>query len=149
MAVDPVSRLAEALGPDVELERPGEASHGDFATNAALKLAGVRRQPPREIAQQLAAQAEALPHVERAEIAGPGFVNIFLVDAWFADALAAMLAAKPWPSTGTRIQVEMVSANPTGPLTVASGRNGAYGDSVARLLELVGNDVEREYYYND
>ena len=149
MAADPVSRLAEALGPDVELERPGEASHGDFATNAALKLAGVRRQPPREIAQQLAAQAEALPHVARAEIAGPGFVNLFLVDAWFADALAAMLAAEPWPSTGTRIQVEMVSANPTGPLTVASGRNGAYGDSVARLLELVGNDVEREYYYND
>jgi arginyl-tRNA synthetase len=149
LAADPVSRLAEALGPDVELERPGEASHGDFATNAALKLAGARRQPPREIAQQLAAQAEALPHVERAEVAGPGFVNLFLADAWFADALAAMLAAEPWPSTGTRIQVEMVSANPTGPLTVASGRNGAYGDSVARLLELVGNDVEREYYYND
>jgi len=149
LAADPVSRLAEALGPDVELERPGEASHGDFATNAALKLAGVRRQPPREIAQQLAAQAVALPHVERAEVAGPGFVNLFLTDAWFADALAAMLAAEQWPSTDARIQVEMVSANPTGPLTVASARNGAYGDSVARLLELVGNDVEREYYYND
>jgi arginyl-tRNA synthetase len=149
LAADPVGRLAEALGPDVELERPGEASHGDYATNAALKLAGVRRQAPREIAQQLAAQAEALPHVERAEIAGPGFVNLFLADAWFGDALAAMLAAEPLPSTGMRIQVEMVSANPTGPLTVASGRNGAYGDSVARLLELVGNGVEREYYYND
>jgi len=149
LAADPVSSLAEALGPDVELERPGEASHGDYATNAALKLAGVRRQAPREIAQQLAAQAEALPQIERAEIAGPGFVNLFLADAWFGEALAAMLAAEPWPSTGTRIQVEMVSANPTGPLTVASGRNGAYGDSVARLLELVGNDVEREYYYND
>jgi len=149
LAADPVSSLAEALGPDVELERPGEASHGDYATNAALKLAGVRRQAPREIAQQLAAQAEALPQIERAEIAGPGFVNLFLADAWFGDALAAMLAAETWPSTGTRIQVEMVSANPTGPLTVASGRNGAYGDSVARLLELVGNDVEREYYYND
>jgi len=149
LAADPVSSLAEALGPDVELERPGEASHGDYATNAALTLASVRRQAPREIAQQLAAQAEALPQIERAEIAGPGFVNLFLADAWFGDALAAMLAAEPLPSTGTRIQVEMVSANPTGPLTVASGRNGAYGDSVARLLELVGNDVEREYYYND
>ena len=149
MAADPVNRLAEALGPDVVLERPGEASHGDFATNAALKLAGARRQPPREIAQQLANQAEALPHVERAEIAGPGFVNLFLADGWFADALAAMLADDPWPATGSRIQVEMVSANPTGPLTVASARNGAYGDSVARLLELVGDDVEREYYYND
>ncbi|HEY2072340.1 MAG TPA: hypothetical protein VGG88_02060, partial [Gaiellaceae bacterium] len=149
MAADPVSSLAEALGPDVELERPSEASHGDYATNAALKLAGVRRQAPREIATELAAQAEALPHVARAEIAGPGFVNLFLADEWFADTLAEILADEPSPKTGMRIQVEMVSANPTGPITVASARNGAYGDSVARLLELVGNDVEREYYYND
>jgi arginyl-tRNA synthetase len=149
MPADPVKALAEALAPDVVLERPSESSHGDYATNAALKLAGSRRRPPREIAQELAAQAEALEHVERAEIAGPGFVNLFLADAWFGDALRAMLADDAWPSTGMRIQVEMVSANPTGPLHVAHGRNGAYGDSVARLLELTGNDVGREYYYND
>ena len=149
MAADPVSTLAEALGSDVELERPSEGAHGDYATNAALKLAGVRRRPPREIAQELAAQAEALAHVERAEIAGPGFVNLFLDDAWFVDALGALLVDTPWPRTGRRIQIEMVSANPTGPITVAGARNGAYGDSVARLFELVGNDVEREYYYND
>ncbi|MGH2972105.1 MAG: arginine--tRNA ligase [Gaiellaceae bacterium] len=149
MAADPVNSLAEALGPDIELERPGEAAHGDYATNAALKLAGARRQPPREIAQELATQAEALEHVERAEIAGPGFVNLFLADAWFADALASILGDEAWPKTGTRIQVEMVSANPTGPLHVAHARNGAYGDSVARLLEFSGNEVSREYYYND
>jgi arginyl-tRNA synthetase len=147
---DPVRRLAEALGPDVELERPGEASHGDFATNAALKLAGTRRMAPRELAAELARLAESLPEVERAEIAGPGFVNLFLADSWFVDALAAMLDdGLVFPSTGRRVQVEMVSANPTGPLHVAHGRNGAYGDSVARILELTGDRVEREYYYND
>jgi arginyl-tRNA synthetase len=149
LSADPVSSLAQALGPDVELDRPSESAHGDYATNAALKLAGTRRKPPREIASELVAIAEALPAVERAEIAGPGFVNLFLDDSWFVDALESMLGDEPWPETGTRIQVEMVSANPTGPLTVASARNGAYGDSVARLLELAGNDVAREYYYND
>src|SRR6185437_5161181 len=91
---------------------------------------------------------------ERAEIAGPGFVNLFLTDAWFADALAAILAAGERfggrsAQSLRRIQVEMVSANPTGPVTVASARNGAYGDSVARLLEFAGHQVSREYYYND
>src|SRR6185437_3565435 len=91
---------------------------------------------------------------ERAEIAGPGFVNLFLTDAWFADALAAILAAGERfggrsAQSLRRIQVEMASANPTGPITVASARNGAYGDSVARLLEFAGHEVSREYYYND
>jgi arginyl-tRNA synthetase len=149
LAADPVKQLAGRLGPDVELERPSDDAHGDYATNAALRLAGARRRPPRELATELAAAAEALPEVERAEIAGPGFVNLFVRDEWFVDALGAIVADVPWPRTGARIQVEMVSANPTGPITVASARNGAYGDSVARLLELVGNDVEREYYYND
>jgi len=154
LPADPVTTLAEALGPDVELERPSDDVHGDYATNAALKLAGARRQSPREIAQKLAAHAESLPHVERAEIAGPGFVNVFLDDGWFVDALTEILAAgDAFGAGGTvralRIQVEMVSANPTGPLHVAHARNGAYGDSVARLLELGGHDVSREYYYND
>jgi arginyl-tRNA synthetase len=144
--------LAAALGADVELERPSDPAHGDFATNAALKLARTRRQAPRELAAELAARAEELPHVERADVAGPGFVNLFLRDEWFVDALAKLLAddvARNWASARERVQVEMVSANPTGPLTVAHARNGAYGDSVARLLELAGHDVEREYYYND
>ncbi|HLY95291.1 MAG TPA: arginine--tRNA ligase [Gaiellaceae bacterium] len=151
MGSDPVKGLAAALGAEVELERPSEAEHGDYATNAALKLAGARRRPPREVAAELAEQAAALPQVERAEIAGPGFVNLFLADAWFTDALAAIDADFGGGSAAAaqRIQVEMVSANPTGPITVAAARNGAYGDSVARLLAFAGNEVSREYYYND
>ncbi|HEY8028219.1 MAG TPA: arginine--tRNA ligase [Gaiellaceae bacterium] len=154
MRSDPVNSLAQALGPDIDLERPSDASHGDYATNAALKLAGARRKAPRELAQELAQIAESLPHVERAEIAGPGFVNLFLDDRWFADTLGEILAEGARFGGGDaspqqRIQVEMVSANPTGPITVASARNGALGDSVARLLEFSGHDVSREYYYND
>jgi arginyl-tRNA synthetase len=154
LAPDPVNELAEALGPDVVLERPGEAAHGDYATNAALKLAGSRRLPPRQLAGELVELAESLPEVDRAEVAGPGFVNLFLTDTWFVEALTAVLAAGDRFGAGSadpalRYQVEMVSANPTGPLHVAHARNGAYGDSVARLLEFAGNDVSREYYYND
>ena len=146
--------LGEAAGTDVVLERPSDAAHGDYATNVALRLAGARRQPPRAIAEELVAQAVALPQVERAEIAGPGFVNLWLARDWYGDALAEMLAAGDRYGAGSaaapeRIQVEMVSANPTGPITVASARNGAYGDSVARLLAFAGHEVEREYYYND
>jgi len=154
LATDPVRELAAALGPEVVLDRPSDAAHGDYATNAALKLAGTQRRPPRELAAELAEEAAKLPGVERTEIAGPGFVNLFLDDAWFSSTLGAILAAGEsfgggWADPKQRIQVEMVSANPTGPITVASARNGAYGDSLARLLELGGDDVEREYYYND
>ncbi len=154
MSTDPVTTLAERVGADVTLERPADVTHGDYATNAALRLAGARRQPPRELAQELAAAAVELPEVERADVAGPGFVNLVLADAWFGDAVGAILEAGDAFGGGSaqlrqRIQVEMVSANPTGPITVASARNGAYGDSVARLLELAGHKVEREYYYND
>jgi arginyl-tRNA synthetase len=153
-AADPVADLGRRLGDDVTLERPADPTHGDYATNAAMKLAGSRRRPPRELAAELADTASTLPEIERAEIAGPGFVNLFLGDAWFGETLRAILDAGDtfgggWASPQQRIQVEMVSANPTGPVTVASARNGAYGDSVARLLELAGHDVEREYYYND
>ncbi|MDQ3066983.1 MAG: arginine--tRNA ligase [Actinomycetota bacterium] len=146
--------LGEAAGTEVALERPGDAAHGDYATNVAMRLAGARKQPPRAIAEELVVRAAALPDVDRAEIAGPGFVNLWLTGAWYRDALAEMLAAGDAYGGGSaqtkeRIQVEMVSANPTGPITVASARNGAYGDSVARLLAFAGHEVEREYYYND
>jgi arginyl-tRNA synthetase len=154
LTADPVQDLAAALGPDVVLERPNDPSHGDYATNAALKLAGQRRRPPRELAAEIAEEAARLPGVERTEIAGPGFVNLFLEDVWFSSTLAEILEAGAsfgggWADPAQRIQVELVSANPTGPITVASARNGAYGDSLARILELGGNDVQREYYYND
>jgi arginyl-tRNA synthetase len=147
--------LGAAAGADVQLERPGDAAHGDYATNVAMRLAGARKQPPRAIAEAIAEQALAIPGIERAEIAGPGFVNLWLAPAWYGDALAEMLAAGTEyggggsAATRERVQVELVSANPTGPITVASARNGAYGDSVARLLAFAGHEVEREYYYND
>jgi arginyl-tRNA synthetase len=146
--------LGEAAGAAVVLERPNDAAHGDYATNVAMRLAGARRLAPRAIAEELVEQATALPQVERAEIAGPGFVNLWLARDWYGDALAEILSAGAAYGGGSaqakeRIQVEMVSANPTGPITVASARNGAYGDSVARLLSFAGNEIEREYYYND
>jgi arginyl-tRNA synthetase len=158
LPADPVKTLAAALasaaGAELELERPGEAQHGDYATNLALRLAGTRRKQPREIAAEIATAAEGLSAVERAEVAGPGFVNLFLRDEWFASALNEILGDGDGFGSGTadrqeRVQVEMVSANPTGPLHVAHGRNGAYGDAIARLFELGGHAVEREYYYND
>src|SRR5262249_36292029 len=147
---DPVAALAAELsdlaGTDLELERPSDPAHGDYATNAALRLAGVRRRPPREIADELRASFESLPPVAHAEVAGPGFVNLTLTDTALAAMLARALAEGSAFGAGSkrapkRVQVEMVSANPTGPLTVASARNGAYGDSVARLLEFGGDTV--------
>jgi arginyl-tRNA synthetase len=155
---DPVSALSAALtevaDAPVELERPGDPSHGDYATNVALRLAPTRRRPPRELATEIADAALERGLAERAEAAGPGFVNLHMSDAWLAEALSAILAAGETYGSGAaatqeRVQVELVSANPTGPLTVAHARNGAYGDSVARLLAFAGHDVEREYYYND
>jgi arginyl-tRNA synthetase len=106
---------------------------------------------PRELAQEIARHATELEQVERAEVAGPGFVNLFLEPSWFGEALAEVDGDYGTGSAETkeRAQVELVSANPTGPLTVGSARNAAYGDSVARLLAFAGDEVEREYYFND
>jgi len=155
---DPVARLADALtefaGAPVSLERPGDADHGDYATNVALRLAPTLGRPPRDIAAELAGESLRRDLVESAEPAGPGFLNLRVSDSWLVAALNEILAAGESFGAGTaddseRIQVEMVSANPTGPLTVAHGRNAAYGDSVARLLAFAGHEVEREYYYNN
>jgi arginyl-tRNA synthetase len=146
--------LARIAAAPVELERPAKAEHGDYATNVALRLAGSQKRPPLEIAAELADAAPELPGVERAEIAPPGFLNLWLAPSWFGEALAEIVGAGTDFGAGSaetpeRVQVEMVSANPTGPITVAAARNGAYGDSVARLLAFAGHQVEREYYYND
>jgi arginyl-tRNA synthetase len=151
-AVDRLAaRLSELVGASVELERPSDPEHGDYATNIALRTAPQRQLPPRELAAELAQQAQELEEIERADVAGPGFLNLWVTAAWLADALAEIGpdygAGKP--DEPRRIQVELISANPAGPLTVGSARNGAYGDSVARLLEFAGHDVEREYYFND
>jgi arginyl-tRNA synthetase len=155
---DPVASLESALsgvaGTPVVLERPSDSRHGDYATNVALRLAGERRQPPRDVAAELAEGASALDGIASVEVAGPGFLNITVDDAWLGSSLADVVQrgrrfGGGWSETPERVQVELVSANPTGPVTVASARNGAYGDAVARLLEFAGHDVEREYYYND
>ena len=138
------------------LERPPRAELGDYSTNAAMLLAPVLKAAPRSIAEQLGSGLDARlgDRLARVEVAGPGFLNVFLADAWYADAAARVLAAGEEygagrPAVAERINVEFVSANPTGPLTAASGRHAAYGDSLARILELAGHAVEREYYVND
>jgi arginyl-tRNA synthetase len=148
------ARLSELAGAKVELERPSDPQHGDYATNVAMQLAPVRKRSPRELGEELASALTALDEVARAEVAGPGFVNLWLAPGWYGEALGEMLEAGRDYGSGSaarreKMQVEMVSANPTGPLTVAHGRNGGYGDAVARLLEFAGDEVQREYYYND
>jgi arginyl-tRNA synthetase len=137
------------------LERPKKAGFGDYSTNAAMLLAPKLGAPPREIAERLSTslQERLGERAEKVEVAGPGFVNVYLSDAWYTAAAAHVLDAEDWGS-GTaaereRIVVEFVSANPTGPITAASGRHAAYGDALARLLDFAGHDVSREYYFND
>jgi arginyl-tRNA synthetase len=148
------SELAKAAGAPVVLERPRDAAHGDYATNVALQTAPGRGRKPMEVAEELAALAAGLEGVRSATAAPPGFLNLEMETAWYGAAVEEILASGPAYGAGTpspplRIQVELVSANPTGPLTVASARNGAYGDAVARLLEFAGHEVEREFYVND
>jgi arginyl-tRNA synthetase len=140
----------------ITLERPPKAEFGDYATNVALLLAPSLGIPPRDVAERLGAELQRrLGHrVERFEVAGPGFLNLFLADSWLRDALAVMLAADDAFGAGgaqrpERILVEFVSANPTGPMHVGHARNAAYGDSLARVLGFYGHEVEREFYVND
>jgi arginyl-tRNA synthetase len=149
------AELGDGATATPTLERPKKAGFGDYSTNAAMLLAPRLGAPPREIAERLGASLrERLgERVDRVEVAGPGFLNVFLSDAWYTAAAAHVLAAADW-GAGTaadreRIVIEFVSANPTGPVTAASGRHAAYGDALARLLEFAGHDVSREYYFND
>jgi arginyl-tRNA synthetase len=145
---------SESIAPT--LERPPKRELGDYSTNAAMLLAPARGEPPREIAERLSEDLGARlgGTVDRIEVAGPGFVNVFLADRWYREAVVALLGAGAGFGGGTAEQreavlVEFVSANPTGPLHAASGRHAAYGDALARVLAFAGNDVQREYYLND
>jgi arginyl-tRNA synthetase len=153
-----LTRIAGALGAgDVEftLERPRDPSHGDFATNLAMQLARRERTNPRAMAERVVA-ALALPEgmVEATEIAGPGFINFRLAaDTLAADHARILEEASRYghatTGAGVRVNVEFVSANPTGPLHVGHGRGAAQGDAIAALLEWTGHDVTREFYIND
>ena len=153
--MDPLSDLRAAIGEGARLERPPKPDFGDYSTNAAMLRAPAEGKPPREVAAMLAEELrERLGDaVERIEVAGPGFLNLFMSDRWFHRMLATALEQGDefgrGGAGGERVLVEFVSANPTGPMTVASARGAAIGDSLARLLAFAGNEVEREYYIND
>ena len=167
-AINPKQRIAEALTrvvratfPDAPVsatlvERPRDASHGDYATNAALALAKPARRNPRELAQRFAGDLQAaLPGVvESVDVAGPGFINVHLTSGARRQVVDTILAAgdrygESAARAGERVLVEFVSANPTGPLHVGHGRQAALGDAIAKLLESQGAQVSREFYYND
>jgi len=139
---------------DFQVERPPNAEFGDWSCNAAMVLAKAAKQPPRRVAEAIARHLAAGELIERVEVAGPGFLNFFLKPAWLQAAVREARARdREYGANetlrGQRIQVEFVSANPTGPLNVVSGRAAAYGDTLAHLLACCGAEVSREYYVND
>ncbi len=136
------------------IERARDKQHGDFASNVALLLAKPARRKPREIAELLLGALPVSPQVAKVEIAGPGFINFFLTPQAFHGAVGTILEqgeafGRSTLGSGRRVQVEFVSANPTGPLHVGHGRGAAYGAVVANLLAATGHQVHREYYVND
>lgn len=165
MSADPKALLAELLrsalrsvAPDhadtpIQLERPKQADHGDFASNLALQLAKTLKRNPRQLAAALQAELPPSPAVARVEVAGAGFINFTLAaqvkTAVVAEVLARGVDYGRGADRNTSVQIEFVSANPTGPLHVGHGRGAAYGASLAELLDFAGYRVTREYYVND
>jgi arginyl-tRNA synthetase len=147
--------LPSAELPDIEVEVPKIASHGDFSTNIALVGASVQKMPPRRIAETILKHIEDPDHIlEKTEIAGPGFINFFIkTGAWHPVLRKIHQEDVTYGASnlgqGQKIQVEFVSSNPTGPLHVGHGRGAAVGDSVANILRCCGYDVQKEYYIND
>jgi arginyl-tRNA synthetase len=147
----------DPLPEQVHLERPANREHGDWSSNVALASAKRAGRNPRELAQELVdhVAAQQVPHVEGVELAGPGFVNFRLAPTWLHDVLAEVLEggvdgfARSDVGGGERVNVEFVSANPTGPVHAGHARGAAHGDSLARLLERTGHVVTREFYIND
>jgi arginyl-tRNA synthetase len=144
----------EQRGMPITLERPKLAGHGDYACNLALQLAKPLKRNPRELAEKLVSALPASPVVHRAEVGGVGFVNLFLHVAAKQNIVSQVLAqgeacGQGRFGRGKRVQVEFVSANPTGPLHVGHGRGAAYGASLANVLAAAGFAVEREFYVND
>ncbi len=163
-ARDSLAAAAAAALPDVPLpgvgvQRPREEAHGDLASNLAMAMAASTRRPPRQVAEAIvaqlpaAAEAAGLP-LHRAEVAGPGFINLFLRPGWLLPVLAEVTAAqgayaRSEAGGGRRVLVEFVSANPTGPLNVVNCRAAAFGDALVRCLNAAGWRAESEYYVND
>ncbi|WP_300464727.1 arginine--tRNA ligase [Desulfobacula sp.] len=140
--------------PEIEIEEPRHLSQGDYATNVAMVSAAVQKMPPRKIAEILVAFIETERLIETVEIAGPGFINFFLSnDVWYPVVDRILEQDKQYGASdigqNAKVQVEFVSANPTGPLHVGHGRGAAVGDSVGNILSFAGFDVQKEYYIND
>ncbi|HEX7810782.1 MAG TPA: arginine--tRNA ligase [Burkholderiales bacterium] len=147
--VAPESKAAPIL-----LERPKSVRHGDYASSLAMQLARAMKRNPRELAQALVAALPLSPHLDKAEIAGAGFINLYLKPSAKQWAVKEILNrgaqyGQTGAGAGKKVQVEFVSANPTGPLHVGHGRGAAYGASLANLLDAAGYSVTREYYVND
>jgi len=146
--------LPEVPLPEVTVERPRQPEHGDYASNIALKLQRAVGGNPLAIAEKIVARMPSSPMIGSVEVARPGFINLRLRDAWLAQQVDEILArgetfADSSGGAGQRVQVEFVSANPTGPLTVGNGRGAVIGTALAAVLEATGHSVEREYYVND
>jgi arginyl-tRNA synthetase len=152
-----VALAVEPLPEQVSMERPANREHGDWSSNVALASAKKAGRNPRELAAQLVEHLNANPpkHVTSVELAGPGFVNFRLAPTWLHDVLVDAVSggtegfARPAIGAGVRVNVEFVSANPTGPVHAGHARGAAHGDAVARLLERTGHAVTREFYIND
>ncbi|WP_066188143.1 arginine--tRNA ligase [Gracilibacillus timonensis] len=154
-AVVKAKLAAEAEVPDIILEKPKDKAHGDYATNIAMQLARIAKKPPRQIAEELTAQLDtAKVSIKQVDIAGPGFINFTMNNQYLAELIPAILNEGQDYGTsdsgaGQRIQVEFVSANPTGDLHLGHARGASVGDSLCNILDKAGYKVQREYYIND
>lgn len=158
LILEAISEASSELGsvdrpPEFDLKRPKQKEFGDFTTNVALVLGSLLDRNTLEVARAILAHLPAADFVERAEVAGPGFINFHVDDDWLFDVLREAVGLGAGygraASTGRAVQVEFVSANPTGPLHIGHARNAVVGDAIASVLEAVGWRVEREYYFND
>lgn len=146
---------AEVKLPEITVQKPREKAHGDFALNLAMQMAKAAKKPPRTIAEELISRIDTNgTYIDHMEVAGAGFMNVFLKSQWLYDALDAMNSkgadyGKSACAQKQKIMVEFVSANPTGPMHMGNARGGALGDSLAEVLKWAGNDVTREFYLNN
>lgn len=146
--------LPKDLEPEVMLERARSAGHGDYSSNIAMTIAKAARRSPRDLAQAIIDRLLDSKHVERVEVAGPGFINFHLTQTSLQGVISQVLKkgeayGRRVTANAERVTVEYVSANPTGPLHVGHGRGAAYGASLASVIEAGGHEVQREYYVND
>ncbi len=146
--------FADAVLPDFNIEIPSDRSHGDFAVNAAMVWARALKKAPRMIAESIQKEINIGGYIDRLEIAGPGFINIYLSDRFYSDIVLEVLENKENYGRsdygkGKKVLVEFVSANPTGPMHIGNARGGALGDSIAAAYDWAGYDVKREFYVND